>query len=341
MKRNFFTHFSKQRQFSIYLILPLVSIFLLITAIYVSFQSFLQQPENDNFQICTNLPVKSRHSSKDDIVFFAATATVLPPLKLAIRSLRSTGAQSRIILFTDINFNPSIEDADFLKQSHVEVERKLVSSYDNKTMAPHMERFLCEYEWLQDNINKTHIGKVFHSDAYDVFFQRDPFEESVTPSDQLVFVIEPHPIRSCGWNLNWFKKCYGDREFEIYKNEFIICSGTIAGSAIEYLSLLKLMINLPEWERCYGESMDQPILNRLVWSGRLKTRKINYRFTGCNGGFLTVQWCVVNQLVNINDKGQILSPSGQPPAYIHQYNRIDKLEKYLYKSCHMKRPKKK
>ena len=334
-------HFTKQRQFSIYLILPLVSLFLLVTAIYVSFQSFVQQTENDNFHICNSLPQKSKHSTKYDVVFFAATVSMLPPLKLAIRSLRSTGTQSRIILFTDINFNPSMYDAEFLKENNVELERKLIPSYENKTMVPHMERFVCEYEWLKEHLNKTRIRKILHSDAYDVFFQKDPFEEAIIPSDQLVFVIEPHPIRSCGWNLNWFLKCFGERELQTYKNEFILCSGTIAGNATEYFSLLKIMINLPEWEKCYGESMDQPILNRLVWSGRLKSKKVNYRFTGCNGGFLTVQWCVINQSVNINDKGQILSPSGQPPAYIHQYNRIDKLEKYLYKSCQMRRPKKK
>ena len=333
-------HFSKQRQFPIYFALPLISIALLITAIYVSFKSFIENPDNDNYQMCRSIPIKSKHSSKADVVFFAATEGMTSALKLTIRSLKSTGTQARVILFTDLNFNPSMEDAEFLKQNEIELERKLIPPSENQKLVPHMERYTAEYDWLIEHANKTKIQRILHSDSYDVFFQLDPFAESILPSDQLVFVIEPHPIRSCFWNLNWFKKCYGDREYESFKNEFIICGGTIGGNATEYLDLLKLLLRMPEWHRCYEVGMDQPILNHLVWSGKLKAKGFKYRFTGCNGGFMTVQWCIVSQLVNINDKGQILSPAGQPPACIHQYNKIDKLEKYLYKACQIKRPKK-
>ena len=327
----------KQRQFSVYLALPIISVALLIAAIYVSVQSFISEPDNDSNQMCPVIPLKSTASTKNDVIFFMATGTVKPELKLAIKSLKSTGTQAKLVLITDVDFNPSIEDATFLKQSDVELYRRVTPPI-NKTIVPHMIRYKYEYEWL---LNHTLISRVFHSDAYDVYFQKDPFGAASLNKEKLTFVVEPHPIRSCGWNQNWFESCYGDRELLKYKNEFIICSGSIIGNATEYIKLLEIMLNTSEWDKCYGISMDQPILNHLVWSGELKEKGVNYKFTGCDGGFMTVQWCVVNRMVNINDKGQILSPAGHVPAYLHQYNRVDKLEKYLYKSCQMKKPKRK
>lgn len=79
----------------------------------------------------------------------------------------------------------------------------------------------------------------------------------------------------------------------------------------------------PEWESKHSNSNDQPILIYLVWSGALDEAKLPYRFGGCDSGFMTIQWCVVNHQINYDEHGRVLSPSGSVPAYLHQYPRIE------------------
>jgi hypothetical protein len=198
-------------------------------------------------------------------------------------------------------------------------------------VVPHMTRFRYEHAWLLRHAGS--VDRVLHSDAYDIFFQGDPFDDAIR-SDYISFVVEPHFIRACGWNLNWFEQCFG-RVVDQFKNRFIICSGSIGGGADFYLRLVALMLNVSQWEDCYDESKDQPILNFLVWSGRVRDAGIRYRFLGCDGGLMTLQWCVINHIVRFNHRGQVLSPSNTVPAYLHQYPRLRGLRRYLFHSCGM------
>jgi hypothetical protein len=130
--------------------------------------------------------------------------------------------------------------------------------------------------------------------------------------------------------LNWFEQCFGTAP-EHFKNSFIICSWSIGGYAEYYYRLIGLMLNTSQWQTCYASSKDQPILNYLVWSGKASQAGIKYRFVGCDGGLMTLQWCVVNKEVKFDEYGNVLSPSNTIPAYLHQYPRLDGLKEILFK----------
>ena len=78
------------------------------------------------------------------------------------------------------------------------------------------------------------------------------------------------------------------------------------------------------------------ILNVLVWMGNVSAAGIKYTYTGCDGGFFTVQWCALEKEILHNEHGQVISLKGVVPSYIHQYNRIDNFTKELYKKCRIK-----
>ena len=151
--------------------------------------------------------------------------------------------------------------------------------------------------------------------------------------DHLTFVVEPHFIRGCGWNLAWFTHCYGPEVTRKYEDNFIICSGTIAGSASDYLKLLEMMLSQNEWKTCYSPSHDQPIVNYLLWSGKIKDAGIKYNLAGCDGGFATLQWCTLNMRVDYNEYGQVVLPSKIVPPYVHQYPRIPGLTEHVTNAC--------
>jgi hypothetical protein len=197
---------------------------------------------------------------------------------------------------------------------------------------PHMIRFEYERDWLHSHISTT--SRVLHTDAFDVFFQGDPFSVHLS-DDRLTFVVEPHCIRSCGWNLAWVKRCYGQKGMNELGHKFIICSGSIGGSASDYLKFLDLLTSQQEWQTCWGPSLDQPIVNHLMWNGDIDRAGIKYGLTGCDGGFFTMQWCVSEAKVLLNEHNQVVSLGGIVPSYLHQYDRNAPFARALFTACRL------
>lgn len=266
--------------------------------------------------------------TKRDVVFLFATAFGRG-LSLCVKSLRSTGSRCRIILFVPKSIFIPQKEIDAITMYNVEIEYIDLHTRNNKQV-PHMDRYEHELAWLQANYKS--VDRVLHTDAFDVFFQGDPFADSLT-NDTIMLALEPHQFRSCGWNLAWMRDCYGSLILSQMSHRFILCSGSIGGSAYDYIKLLKLMTTQKEWLSCWESSMDQPILNYLVWNGLLEQNNIRYKLTGCNEGFFTMQWCVKMREVRYNNHGQIISLENTVPFYIHQYNRFPELQQKLFEQC--------
>jgi hypothetical protein len=122
---------------------------------------------------------------------------------------------------------------------------------------------------------------------------------------------------------------------EPLSDRFIVCSGSIAGSAAEFLRLIELMMEQKEWEDCWGPSIDQPILNYLLWTGEVKRRNISYNLNGCESGFYTMQWCVRDQEIRMNEMNVLVSKTGTTPFFLHQYNRFPEFSDLLFEKCHV------
>jgi hypothetical protein len=282
-------------------------------------------------QMCQPQKVFSTYSSDRDVIFMYGTS-YHSGLELALRSLHATGCRARTILFVGPEFVLTQEQSQLFESLRVEIIPDCGPIHPHTQLVPHMARYHYEYNWLVNHSGL--VDRVLHTDAYDIFFQGDPIATAIK-RDYLNFVVEPHFIRACGWNLNWFKECFGRLVYD-FMDKFIICSGSISGNAEYYKKLIELMLSVPQWTSCYRSSKDQPILNYLVWSGNVSEAGIKYRFTGCDGGFMTLQWCIVNKVVRFNEHGQVLSPSNVVPAYLHQYPRLEELKKYLFAACGMK-----
>lgn len=334
-------------QYILYLFISALTIFL------VSRRSIKSSISSVDASYLCDINSSTRVSStRRDVVLLFAT-NFAPGLELCIKSLRSTGSECRIVLFCAPGFVFSRYLQRLLQAMRVEVVPDCVET-KNRQYVPHMLRFEYELDWLKkhrygykgnttkslnsflnsnDNDDDDTLDRIFHTDSFDVFFQGDPFE--YIPHDSLTFVVEPHQFRSCGWNLGWLTECYDGGVVSRMTHNFIICSGSIAGSIDHYIKLLELMIQQSAWSRCYKPSMDQPILNYLVWNGDVAKEGINYHLTGCDDGFLTVQWCVLENKPLYNDHGQIISTMKSVPSYIHQYNRLAPMMNRLYKQCHI------
>jgi hypothetical protein len=193
-----------------------------------------------------------------------------------------------------------------------------------------MLRYEAELSYLRSH--QGSIDRVLHSDGLDVFFQGDPFAGHVS-EPLLTFVVEPHCIRPCGWNFGWILKCYGERSAYELAHRFIVCCGSIGGPADEYAKLIGLMIAQAQWHTCWAASMYQPVLNWLLWTRRIHAAGIQYQLTGCDNGFLTMQWCVTEANVLRNEHEQVVSATGSVPSYLHPYNRSAPFARHLFSTC--------
>jgi hypothetical protein len=290
---------------------------------------FALRPGVPPARLCRYNHSEAPGSTARDVVFFYASS-VDAGLRLSLKSLRSSGSRARVVLFAPRALRPSARDRAALAALRVEL---LQHPPDGARRAvPHMLRYELELQWLASHAGA--VDRVLHSDALDVFFQGDPFARHVR-ADALTFVVEPQCIRSCGWNLAWVNRCYGEAGMQQMGHRFIICSGSIAGPARDYEALLRLMTAQKEWGSCWGRSLDQPILNWLVWTGAVREAGIRYRLAGCDGGFFTMQWCVLEGNILRNDDNQIVSLEGSVPSYIHQHNRNARFSRDLLQICEL------
>jgi hypothetical protein len=237
-------------------------------------------------------------------------------------------------VFTGPDFGSPVRFSVLCEHLPIEVVPDCAETH-GRAYVPYLLRFEYELQWLSDNVGR--VDRVFHKDSFDVYFQGDPFASHIS-SRFLKFIVEPHQIRSCGWNLAWVLKCYGGEMLNRMSHKFIICSGSIAGGAGPYTRLLELMTNQTHWVTYWQPSMDQPMFNYLVWNGHVQKANIPYILTGCDKGFFSVQWCVVERNVICNEQA-VIAVMNTVPSSIHQYNRLQKPSDHLYDRCGMPRQK--
>ena len=305
-------------------------------AININVISFQKQFGNveENLQTketspCHFVPIHPPCSTRRDVLFMYGTNSN-DGLFLAIKSLRATGSKCRIVILAPSVFNASKEFLNFAKLYDIEIYNNCDMKRDAFTI-PHMLRYEYEAKWIEEHIHE--LDRVIHADGYDVFYQSDPFMV-IGDKKGLIFIQEEIMIFSCEWNSNWVIDCYGRQEQARISYNNIICSGVILGTAIDYLRFVKYMISRPEWTRCWEESMDQPIVNYLYYTGLLKDIGINSTLYSCNDNVLNMQWCLYGRNPQISERGYTLSPNGKnEPAILHQYNRFEEHQKYLGELC--------
>jgi hypothetical protein len=236
-------------------------------------------------------------------------------------------------LIVSSDFRASSRFLDFADNQGIEIMEKC-DGEDGLELFGHMVRYQCEAEWIEKHIRV--LDRVMHSDSYDVFFQGDPFQ-AVIPRREILLVKENLRIADCDWNTQWIKECYGRKTWEQIKENNIVCTGIIAGGAREYLRLVQYMRSRSEWRVCWDTSKDQPIFNNLLWGGAFRVHGFKFAFTGCFEGIFTMHWCqgYGSTRLYTNKENVVVTPKGDVPFVLHQYNRYQVVIDHLAAKCGM------
>jgi hypothetical protein len=189
--------------------------------------------------------------------------------------------------------------------------------------------------WLHRWLTKhsAEVDRLFYFDAFDVFFQRDPFEHLVEPGT-MTFIGEGVLIREQWGNRKQIRNCLGQYAIEAVEDNTVVCSGTVAGSVDMFIKYLELLLsNITRWNVC---SVDQPQLNWLLWSGEMERAGIRFRIEGCNGTVNSMVYC---EKVKLEFEGGFFDISDNPErvnnAVVHHYKGWDWATKNFYERCGM------
>jgi hypothetical protein len=254
-----------------------------------------------------------------------------PNVALTLLSIRSTGCMARVLLMAEAE-HPF--DAPFLRLcSDLDVQ---VAFFDY-TPGFHTDIYRSEWllGWLSPRVSE--FDRVFYIDAFDAFFQMDPFEHLVVKG-MMTFVTEGVTIGNQPGNFEMIETCFGKPVAVALSDRELICSGSLAGDPISYVKYLKILTeNLTRWHSC---ETDQQQINVLVWSGELEKVGVGFRTEGCNGTVNSMYYCprykidIGGGFFDLSENSMFVNN-----AVMHHYKGWPSVVKNYYERCGMKRPK--
>jgi hypothetical protein len=186
---------------------------------------------------------------------------------------------------------------------------------------PPGKRLQClRYELYSEIIksNYPEAKKVFLTDVRDVYFQASPFFFSF--KEKLCFFREPVLIKNCGCNGPWMQKFA--KSYEEICNNYVICSGTTLGTREGILDYCEKMKNEITVLAAFG-SEDQAIHMRLIYTGAFDSFECHHSQEHA------VTTCAHHGNLLFNRKIQVVNKNGTPTPVIHQYQRMEQLQKVI------------
>lgn len=176
--------------------------------------------------------------------------------------------------------------------------------------------------YLKSNHDK--YNKILLSDVRDVIFQKDPFSFTLLDDNLIVALEAEKLIGNEVFNTSWILTKFGNYIFDLLRNNIISCAGTTIGSQNEIIKYLELMLR-HMFSSGYFQRLDQGIHNFLIYTGKLG--KI-YMSNNVNGPIMTIG---LEDNIQLNERGLILTRQGNVAHIVHQYDRHDKIVQIVNK----------
>lgn len=160
-------------------------------------------------------------------------------------------------------------------------------------------------------------NQVLLTDTRDVIFQGDVFEKYADLKSFFGYVTEGEFIKNNRTNYKWLFELFGKDVAEKFKNEEIICSGTVLGTVDEIKIFCDKMSSILVNNTVFGA--DQGAENYLVREKLLDFENI-IEINCEHGNIFTAGYFLKKNPVKIEGE-KILSGNGGIPAVVHQYDR--------------------
>lgn len=224
-------------------------------------------------------------------------------------SLHQSGFQGDVVIFT---CNIPDEAKKKLQQYNV-INIPFQRMGLEAIIHPNDYRFYLYKAYLNNTSEKYRL--VMLTDVRDVIFQDTPFKPC-WPTDKILVAVEAKlTIRDDACNSRWIFTKFGPHIFYEICDYPIICAGTTVGPLNLVHYYLDSMLKCILFQGGYHQGHDQGTHNYLIYTKKIAP----IAFVNNNSGlFLTVG---LEDQININSAGKIMTQGGIAAAIVHQYDR--------------------
>ncbi|OHT08559.1 hypothetical protein TRFO_22903 [Tritrichomonas foetus] len=282
-------------------------------------------------QLCDFKPTQINSTSSDQDVIITVAIDKIYGLPTTIRSIRTSGIKSSIIVMADSVASKEIRDNI---QNVIDDCGVIVIDVGDMTRHQMKGRYRTRWHLVYDyfRLNPLNFKRFIMTDAYDSFFQGDPFLGSVQ-DDSLYFSTESINIGKCQHNSGWIKEIYPNSLSDM-KSKPIICAGPVAGGVQPLLKFCRIMFGLDKWEGKWTKPPDQAYVNYVVRTKMLDEQNITYKVIPNDGFMTTVGYCDRKGSLFVDENGNVGCPGfNAAPMLIHQYVRPMNMRVHMYKVC--------
>lgn len=225
----------------------------------------IETPHKENLcPACNFTPLYPPTSTKRDVVLAAALNSI-DRAEIFLRTLRMTGSRCRVILFLDSKQSIEPHFLRFFKSC--EIEPVYVDNQNNKILieGSKMTRYYYYHQWLSKHIDE--VDRVLHSDTFDVFFQSDPFQDTLLPlsednEDQTILQKFTYDNIAMTVNIKQHGSLYYSKE-----KSPLFGSKNLLYVSIEPVSLSSSVYTGIWFSKCYGSLMSKYYLYPVSCSG--------------------------------------------------------------------------
>tara|TARA_B100001287_G_scaffold138453_2_gene116589 strand:+ start:75 stop:851 length:777 start_codon:yes stop_codon:yes gene_type:complete len=225
-----------------------------------------------------------------------------------MKSLRKYNTGCKVVIICEKK-NIFQELINFSNEMNFEIYSNFTTKYN---------MMFYRFELYSDYLKKNTFNKVLLSDINDVIFQEDPFKINFT--EELYCALEQSILSdnnnsSSLLNMRWINECkhLSKNNYENYKDNYIVCAGTILGTydgIIKYLKFYKDIQNIKIVN-------DQGLLNVYIYNYLSSKKCLKLK----ESKILTLDKIDFENL-NI-ENNNIFNNKGEKYSIIHQINRCN------------------
>ncbi|OHT12402.1 hypothetical protein TRFO_17772 [Tritrichomonas foetus] len=295
--------------------------------IYFISKPSINSLENKYYKLCAPFIKKKSFSTKRDLtitsIFYRER-----DVPLTLFSIRQSGCMATIVILTNKGMKfaaltTKIINCLSIKVIGVEIPHVLKKRHTDFIRDSMVCNFAKKYQ--------EDFDRIFFFDAYDVFFEHDPFEYFI--GDNMFFFQEALiPIKDSPCNRGWILDCYGNEGLPIMGDNVVICSGTVAGSIRMFIRFYELLQKQPAWKQC---AVDQGQMNFAVYSGLLTLNNVSYVIFNHAGPVHTLPHSIIHYKYYLDNPNYIYvtNANDKVAAVYHQINRFKNVTRGLYHRC--------
>ena len=292
---------------------------------------FYEEMSNISFENCPLCSHRYRgpaaNSTPRDLVLSVCYNSLHRNILTFLRTLRSVGSRCTVVFLCTESFIQSFNQEELTairSCGAIIVNIKELKEID--WIFPISSRFAVAQLFLS-KFNGA-FDRVILADAFDTYFQMDPFQEqfgtkyayATVEDDNLAY---NHP------NSDWLKRIDNNYWTILYINKKILCAGLIYGGMVPMLKFLDKFVDIEFWKTKTPHTLDQPLLNLMYYKHMLpKSFKIDKNAKN----MVSASSWFFKKKPNSLGLMKIVMESNVPSA-IHQYNRICQLNERVQEIC--------